>query len=584
MIKKLFFVILGVFSLYSLKINFHHSPTVNAQKNSFSLKFEPLSDEFIYRESLHISSNNPNIELDEWNPDIKPEKIYDKQFKEQKEVFSKDFTINGTYTCIKKESDQALVIRYLSNKMQAPTYTLFSLQNTQPKLKSSSKNPKKDISFQKSTEQREEGATCPTPHQKKRALSDHIQQLIATTSSLWIKFLFVFLLGILMSLTPCIYPMIPITVGILQAQGRKSMRYNFFLAFSYMLGIALMFATLGLGAAVTGSLFGKLMSKPPVVIIVVLMLLYLAFSMFGFYELKLPSFNLGKKTNQPRGSVISAFLFGIASGTIASPCLSPGLAFLLSIVATLGNKILGFFLLFTFGIGMSIPLLLIGTFSTALKFMPKTGTWMIEVKKIFGLLILALCFYYLSNIVSLTVLLWLIATTLLIAGLYELINSKNATQNFNKYFRIFIGISSLIASGLTYFKAIQQINQPLKTTYLVKWMNNYDHAKTQAIQEKKLLFIDIGAPYCSICKAIDRCIFNDSYIASLINAMIPVKIDAVNSSEYDHIHTTYRIIGVPTILIVHPETETIIKRWGAELYSMTKNELGADLGTLLQQY
>ena len=107
---------------------------------------------------------------------------------------------------------------------------------------------------------------------------------------------------------------------------------------------------------------------------------YLALSMFGFYDMYVPNILQTKNNVNHKGSLFSAFVFGAISGSIASPCLSPGLALLLTIVATLGNNLLGFLLLFSFGIGLSIPLLIIGTFSSSINILPQAGMWMIEVK------------------------------------------------------------------------------------------------------------------------------------------------------------------------------------------------------------
>jgi len=263
-----------------------------------------------------------------------------------------------------------------------------------------------------------------TPALQHTSWSDYVTALVSHTDSLLLRILLVLFLGILMSLTPCIYPMIPITMGILQSQGSRSIMRNFFLALAYTIGIATTFSLLGLIAVFTGQLFGSFLTHPLVIIPVVGLLGYLGFSMLGFYDMYTPKFLQLNHSNTKNGSLLSAFLFGAASGTVASPCLSPGLVLLLSIVATLGDKLLGFILLFSFGIGLSLPLLLIGTFSSSLALLPHAGTWMVEAKKLFGFMLLGMCFYFLKNIMSWSTLMWSISFFTIATGLFYLYHAQ----------------------------------------------------------------------------------------------------------------------------------------------------------------
>jgi len=595
-------LMLSVFSISATTLHFDTGQPDKNQNRSFSIKFTAPSGEFVYENSLNLSVSSPNISIEDWQAIPEPTEQVDKITKQIKKIFKGSFTIKGIVNQTSKDPDATIIIRYATNKMDAPEFKTFALDGqdkknakkhiyekqseNRPSLNSPRLNSPRlndDTTINRPSLKSESPITCDAPHQKKRTISNYVQKLIASTSSLWLQLLLALLLGLLMSLTPCIYPMIPITIGVLQAQGKKSLLYNFLLSSCYMLGIALMFATLGFTAAMTGSLFGKLLSNPIIVIALVLILLYFALSMFDFYEIKMPRFLAQRKQASPTGSLISAFVFGIVSGTIASPCLSPGLAFLLTIVASLGSKILGFALLFMFGVGMSIPLLIIGTFSSSMKFIPKTGLWMMEVKKLFGLLLIALCFYYLSNIMSITVVLWLIASFALIFGIYYILTALTEHKKFTKYFKLIIGTLAIGVTIYFYYKAIVRTWYPEKQQNLIAWRTNYDAAKQEAEQLKKLLFVDVGAPYCSICKAIDRCVLNEALIASLINQMIPVKIDAANSPEYEQLNKKFKIIGVPTILVVEPKREKTLTRWGAEMYSQTKQEIGEALSQLLKK-
>lgn len=227
-----------------------------------------------------------------------------------------------------------------------------------------------------------------------------LQDVSATNGSTWYLFLLAFLAGVLVSFTPCMYPMIPITAGILQTQASSSFVYNFLNALTYVAGISVVYASLGYLSATSAMLFGKWVASPWFIAIMIVFFLYLAFSMFGFYEIHIPSFLSNRTDVNGKKSLFHSFLFGMLSGTVASPCLTPALALLLGIVAQQGNPLVGFFTLFCFSLGMGILLLLIGTFSGTLSMLPHAGGWMEQFKKLFGFLMLGVCLYFLQPFLS----------------------------------------------------------------------------------------------------------------------------------------------------------------------------------------
>ena len=210
-----------------------------------------------------------------------------------------------------------------------------------------------------------------------------------------------FLVGIAASFTPCIYPMIPITIGILQAQAKKSLFHNFLLATSYVTGMATVYATLGYFAATSSLMIGQWMSNPLFVIFLVIVFVYLAFSMFGYYEIYIPRILKGGGSQRKvGGSLFSSFILGAITGSAASPCLTPALALLLAYVAKTGNPLIGFLTLFSFSFGMGLLLIVVGTFSTAFNVLPRAGGWMNEVKMFFGFLMLAVSVYFMQPVVN----------------------------------------------------------------------------------------------------------------------------------------------------------------------------------------
>jgi thioredoxin:protein disulfide reductase len=226
-----------------------------------------------------------------------------------------------------------------------------------------------------------------------------LSQSISTQQSAWYIIALSFLAGVLVSFTPCIYPMIPITAGILQSQGARSWWYSFFSSFAYIFGIAMVYASLGYVSAMTGVIFGSWFAQPWFVLLVVAFFLYLAGSMFGLYELYIPNFALMKSDMPQQRSIFNCFVLGMVSGTVTSPCLTPALGLLLGVAAK-QSPFMGFLILLSFALGLGVLLLIVGTFSSSLMLLPRAGVWMDQVKTAFGFVIVAMCGYFAQSLIG----------------------------------------------------------------------------------------------------------------------------------------------------------------------------------------
>jgi len=557
------------------------SQLIDANTQKIKVHFSLDSYELFYTEYLKFSADNPNINLSEWESNKESTNAYDPVTQKNKNILQKDFTIsleakkddNATF------NDTHLHMVYYTNAYPHPLKKLYSLA---PENKE--KNPEKNLknnSEKISHENKKQSIKKPeqsTPSQQ-FSTSKYIKQLLKKTNSLPIRLLLIYLLGILLSLTPCIYPMIPITVGILQTQASNSIVRNFLLALFYTIGMSFTYAGLGLLASCTGPFCGRFLSHPATVLLLVAILAYFAFSLFDFYPMYTPRFLSQPQKMQKKGSFISALLFGSVSGTIASPCVSPGLALVLSIAATIGNPFLGFLLLFVFGAGLSTPLLIIGTFSSSINMLPRAGSWMDEIKKIFGFLLLGLCFYYLKNIISWHILIWFLGLFITISGISYLYAAFKKDSRFWQRFNTMLGILLIAGSILIYYEAIQETFWPdtiQETKENTIWYHNYSNARKQALQENKLLFIDFWAQWCSICIAINNGILkNTEVLDALHKHYIPVKVDGTKSDTepYKTLQNKFNIAGFPTFIIVDPKNERIIKKFGSEIYSYTQEKL-----------
>jgi thiol:disulfide interchange protein len=208
--------------------------------------------------------------------------------------------------------------------------------------------------------------------------------------------LLVFIAGILASLTPCVYPLIPITVGIFGAKQADTRLHAFGLSVVYVLGIAVTYSVLGVAAASLGTVFGGAMQNPWVLAAISLLFLVLGLSSLGVFEIRLPGAVQTKLSQTGGAGWAGAFVMGLVAGIIAAPCVGPIVAGILLYVAQQQDPMLGFGLLFTFAIGMGQLFLALGTFSSLLNRLPQSGGWMEGVKLIFGVVFIAMALYYLQ--------------------------------------------------------------------------------------------------------------------------------------------------------------------------------------------
>jgi len=526
-------------------------------------------NETIFAHTINFSINNPGMHVSMPSINISSVKKYIPEFKQNKLVYDQNFIITAHINCEEKDQplQASLHLSYVSTLNNSLKDALFPISfNHQDSIPVVSSDSQHELMTQKPQESEVKHAN--------HSWVSYFQNLVEKANNPWAQILLAMVLGILLSLTPCIYPMIPITIGILHSHGKKSLLSNFLGSLSYASGLATTFACLGLIATLAGSSFGSLLSQPLFVITLVLFIGYMSLTMIGIVDMYIPSFMQGEvRFYKNFGPFFSAFLFGAISGTIASPCVSPGLALLLSIVATLGNKLLGFILLFAFGIGLSTPLIIIGTFSSSLYLLPRSGMWMVEIKKALGFFMMATCFYYLSNILPLAIVYWMFTAFTLFTAIFYLItfdktSSSACRASYNFISIIMIGVTIVMVTQ-SYEKTFYK--ETINTTSSVPWQNNYATALAHAKEKNQLLLIDFWANHCTICKAIDKKVFkNEQFNNAMKNQLTFVKIDATHNhdDDYQSVKDIYKVYVQPTILLVDPSTEKVIKKWTSEPYSM----------------
>ena len=408
--------------------------------------------------------------------------------------------------------------------------------------------------------------------------STGIQKTIESRG-IFVSLIIIFLAGVGLSFTPCVYPMIPITVAVIggQAAGDQTTARSplkaFFLSLIYVLGISIVYSAMGVAAASTGSLFGTALQSPWVIGFVVAVFIGLALSMFGVYYLRVPSFISDRLGTGTRKGVIGVFVMGLVSGIVASPCIGPALASLLVYIASTGNKFLGFWMLFVFAWGIGVLLIVLGTFSGAIKSLPKSGAWMETVERIFGLLLIGAALYYLRFIISerafiIILGLFLIVTAVFSGGFDRLTYESTAFQRAKRAFGIiafifgaYFLVGHFVIKGfiLPPFSATTP-GQSVVAQEKIDWVMSEEEGLKQARADGKVAMIDFWALWCAACMEFEKLTYTDPEIIKESKKFVNIKIDSSKTDDpkVKQLWDKYGVVGLPTLIFVDKDG-TVLK-------------------------
>lgn len=364
-----------------------------------------------------------------------------------------------------------------------------------------------------------------------------------------------FIGGIITSLTPCVYPMIPVTISVIGAGRSHSIARGFFLSVVYVFGMSIVYASMGVAAAWSGSLFGSYVNHPAVRISVAVVFIMLGLSMFDLFFIQTPA-AVSSKINAPKKSgILGVFLVGIASGAVVSPCVGPLLVGLFIYIATLGNKMYGFLIMWCFSLGMGILFLVIGTLSNALKRLPKAGEWMEIIKQLMGLLMFAIAFYYVMPIIDETLLAILIGAFLVGIGIFVGATLKPETAPMGKNRLLYaIGIFIIVIT-ISYLTGIITGHRTItvnKNQQEIAWLDDENAANMQAKETHKLLMIDFSADWCQACKNLEKKTFQDPDIVTEAKRFVMLRIDCTESEAPAVVKMLkkYHVVGLPTLIFI----------------------------------
>ncbi len=401
-----------------------------------------------------------------------------------------------------------------------------------------------------------------------------IADVLSSESSFFIILLF-FIFGLLLALTPCVFPMIPILSSIIVSQsgeGKPSIAKAFFTSLVYVVSMALTYTVVGVVAGLLGADIQAAMQNPWVLSVFAAMFVALAYSLFGYYEIGLPASwqsKISKASDEAgqKGGFAGTAIMGLLSALIVGPCVAPPLGGAVLFISHTGDALLGGVALFVMSMGMGVPLLLVGI--GAGKFMPKPGGWMTVVSQVFGVMMLGLAIFMLGRILPdmVTIILWslLFIGSALYMGVF---NASTATQGAKKLFQLLAvvfmlyGVSLFIGalSGSTsMFKPFEKFTQVGVATSGTVTTNKEDKASHRGYSVARLMkevkasdkpvVVDFGKDSCTACAELEHITFPDPKVQEQLKNFTFIKIDLTENSDDDkELLKHFELFGTPNII------------------------------------
>lgn len=373
------------------------------------------------------------------------------------------------------------------------------------------------------------------------------ENLVARWVERWgypVTLLWIALVGVALNLTPCVYPLISVTVAFFGGRTGAEEAHTLRRALLYVLGICLTFSTLGVAAALTGSLFGSALQRPAVLCAIALVLVALAGSNFGLYQLRVPSPIMQRLGRAGEGDLGVLFM-GLTMGVVAAPCIGPAVLALLLFVGAQQSVALGFALFFVLGLGLGAPYLALAALAGRLRALPRAGAWLGWVEHVFGFLLLGLALYFIAPLLPDAVVRAATAVLLVSAAVVLGFLGPETTAPL-RWTRRAGGIA-LVAFALVGLLGAE-------TASPIAWVPFSDDALTHAIATQRPVVVDFGAAWCIPCREMDRTTFRDPAVARVATDFVMFKVDVTNEDEHAAALTgRFGVAGVPTLLVLGPD-------------------------------
>ncbi|KLE09416.1 thiol:disulfide interchange protein [Aliarcobacter butzleri L355] len=504
-------------------------------EDSLNIKFELGKDIYLYHDKLQI-----NI--------LKPQKIeITKELNIPKPVNYEEFIVHF--------DDLNLTIPYnlLKSKVDSKEFEI-------------------ELKFQGCSK----AGLCYAPMSQKQilVLNTNIQDEVSTTinetdsiaNSLKEKNLLLVLLtffgfGLLLSLTPCVFPMIPILSSIIVGASKNetmTASRGFFLSLVYVLSMSVAYTIAGVIAGIFGANLQVALQNPYILVIFALIFVALAFSMFGYFEIRLPQAiqnRVNKTTDgKEKQGILGIAIMGFLSALIVGPCVAPPLAGALVYIGQTGDAILGGLALFVMSLGMGVPLLLIGL--GAGKFMPKPGGWMESITRIFGIVMLGVAIWLLDRVLNASIIIYLWALLLLGSAIYLKIYQYILTQLITVVIFIlgvilFVGAISGATNPLNPLEKFtsSKMTQVYDEKLIFKKVKNIQELELAIKNSNKPVMLDFWASWCVSCKELEEITFQDEQVINKLQEFTLLKADVTENNDEDKaLQKKFGVVGPPALI------------------------------------
>jgi thiol:disulfide interchange protein DsbD len=416
---------------------------------------------------------------------------------------------------------------------------------------------------------------------------------VITNSSIWVTISVFFVAGLGLALTPCVLPMVPIVSGIIAGEGENvSSSRGFFLAFVYVMGMALVYTAAGVVAAAAGLQLQAMFNQPWVLVLFSGLFVLLAFGMFGAFELQMPSAVQSRLAavsgNQKSGTAVGAFVMGALSALVVTACVAPALIAALTVMAQSGDMIRGGTALFAMSLGMGAPLLAVGAAQG--KLLPKAGAWMVAVKGAFGFMFLGLAIWMLSRMLpgGVTLAMWaalVFMAGVFMGGLTTLSSDSSIAQKLGKGF----GLLAILYGLLLFLGSLTGGSNPLKPLATVsfgggvmvaedkhlefqriKTVDDLDREIAAASAAGKTAMLDFYADWCVSCIEMEEYTFTDAGVQEALSNTVTLQADVTANDEADQeLLQRFGVFGPPTIIFFGTDGQ---QRHGYEVVGYMKAE------------